>query len=327
MNKEYVDHIEMLHRHIIRDYIMDFRDIYTKPVDSYSSDIDPYRLILDEYFTGVNDNVWLKLENRPKVTKSVQKKLSSMMMELVLSTPANNIYTRVRQDKLCEELDIDMRLGDSKFIIVKYSNKDITSSTRTKIINTLTQITNKFPMSQLCVGIIEGSYGSTYFDETHNIYELRGDAFLKHIMPYRNPSNELNQILSEELAFCHYESINSPLHEEAIERLSEYGIQNKQIVPPAKKTAIKKYEDYVYGHSASDEYEMAKASRNKKKTAPKKAAPKKKAPAKKKSASKKTESHYSESENESTEDDESSDEEYIPLQYKYKPKSQQKKKR
>ena len=322
MNKEYVDHIEMLHRHIIRDYILDFHEIYTKPVDSYSVDIDPYRLILDEYFTGVNDNIWLKLENRPKITKMVQKKLSNMMLELVLSTPANNIYSKVREDKLCEELNIDMRVGDSKFIIVKYSNKDITSSTRSKIIDILTKITHRFPMSQLCVGIIEGSYGSTHFDEKHNIYELRGDAFLKHIMPYKTPSNELNQILNEELAYCHYDSINSSLHMEAVERLSEMGVQNKQIVPPATKSAIKQYDDYVYGHSASDEYEMAKASRTKKKATPKKTVPPKKKTPKK---PQKPVSHYSDSESETSE--ESSDDEinYIPLQYKTK--SQQKKKK
>lgn len=313
---QYTEEIENLHRHIIRDYIMQFHQLYTKPVSSHTINVDPYKLILDEYFTCVDDNVWLKLENRPKTDKAVQKLLGSMMLELVLTTPKNDVYTRVRNDELCNKYDVDMRFGTHNFIVVKYSTKDITASTRSKIIKTLLQIKNKFPMAQLTVGIIEGSYGSTLFDEVHNIIELRGDCFLENIMPYRNPTYELNMVLNDELAYCHYREIKSTLHMEAIERLSKNGIQNKQVVAPALQSAVERYSNYVKDQHNSDEYKMAKESRNPKKKTTKKPTKKEKVKSKRPSNDYDSDSSVQQS----------SDDEEFDLPIKYLPKAQQKKK-
>jgi hypothetical protein len=311
---QYTEEIENLHRHIVRDYILKFHELYTKPVSSHTVNVDPYKLILDEYFTCVDDNIWLKLEHRPKTDKAVHKLLGNMMLELVLSTPKNDVYTRLRNDELCDKYNIDMRFGTHHFLIVKYSTKDITASTRSKITETLVRVKNKYPMAQITVGIIEGSYGSTYFDEVSGIMELRGDCFLNNIMPYKNPTYELNTVLDEELSYCHYREINSSLHMEAIERLSKNGIQNQQIVAPALQSGIERYSDYVQGQPKPDDYKLAKQSRDPKKKATKK-------PVKKQKPKRPPSNYDSDSSIQQSSDDEEFD---LPI--KYLPKAQQKKK-
>lgn len=234
--------IEKLHRQIIKDYIMDFHAIYTQPISSSTKEVDPYKICLDQYFTGVTDDIWLKLEQRPKINKEVQKKLSEFMIDLVLSTPRHNIYTIKQGDKICKDLKVDIRIGTSHFIIVKYNTKEITPSVRGKIINTLSMVKNKYYSCQLSVGIIEDSYNSIYFDADKHIYQLSGDALLNLTIPYENPTNKINALLIDELSYCFDQKINSPLQTKSILRLSKHGIHDAQILTTKMATIINDYE-------------------------------------------------------------------------------------
>lgn len=235
-----IEKIEHLHRQIIKDYIMDFHNIYTKPVTSSTLDIDPYKLCLDEYFTGVNDDIWLKLENRPKINKAVQKKLSELMIDLVLSTPHKNVYTNILGDDICKKYNVDLRFGTQHFMIIKYHKREITPVIRNNIINTFQKIKKEYPLCYMSLGLINGPYESIKFSE--DIVQISGDALLNSLLPYKNSTERLNMLLIDELSYCFNNKINSSLQMESIFGSSKDGIQDKQILPSLIGNIINNYE-------------------------------------------------------------------------------------
>jgi hypothetical protein len=241
-----------LHKQIIRDYIMEFQTIYTTPIKTTTTNLDPYKLLIDQYFTGVDDNVWLKLENRPKVNKLVEKKIGEMMIEIVLETPSSSLYSIRRDDEICQKFNVDLRIGTHHFIIVKYNLKEISTTVKKNIINTFVNLKKHYPTCQTSVGLIEDSYGSKIFNEEYKIYQLSGDTLLKLIMPYEHPSYEINMLLKDELAYCFNSRINSRLHFEAIEKLSSVGQQDIPVIPPSTANAIEKYKKNKYDRSKTN---------------------------------------------------------------------------
>jgi hypothetical protein len=307
-----------LHRQIIRDYIMELHQIYTNPIKTTTTNLDPYKLLVDQYFTGVNDNVWLKLENRPKVNKLVEKKIAEMMIDIVLETPSKSLFSIRRDDEICQKFNVDLRVGTHHFVIVKYNSKELSATVKKNIINTFVNLKKHYPTCQTSIGLIEDSYGTKIFNEEYMIYQLSGDTLLNLMMPYENPSYEINMLLKDELAYCFNGRINSQLHFEAIERLSNVGQDDIPIIPPATTNAIENYKQNKYDKS------IGYIKKDKKTTKAKVTKTKKVSTKSKPKPKKKLESSSSESDNSS---DESDTELIIPSRFKAKveQKSQSKK--
>jgi hypothetical protein len=225
---------------------MELHQIYTIPIKTTTTNIDPYKLLIDQYFTGVNDNVWLKLENRPKVNKLVEKKIAEMMIDIVLETPSSSLFSIRRDDEICQKFKVDLRIGTHHFIIVKYNSKELNTTVKKNIISTFVNLKKHYPTCQTSIGLIEDSFGSKIFNQEFMIYQLSGDTLLNLMMPYENPSYEINMLLKDELAYCFNGRINSQLHFEAIERLSGVGQEDIPIVPPSTTNAIENYKKNKY---------------------------------------------------------------------------------
>jgi hypothetical protein len=254
---EHIDEIREYHKHIMKDYIMKFKSIYDQLAFSDNcADIDPLKMSLDQYFTGVDDNVWLKLENRPKINKLLNKKISEMMLEIVLNTPRNGLYTKKTGDELCNKYNIDLRFGTHTFMIVKYKFSDITPTVRSNITKSFKNLIANYPNGSAMVGIICDNHGYGYFDEINHIFERRGDAFLTEILPYETPWNELTMMMRDELSYCFNETIPSVLVMESITQLSDKFkipvIKSIAPKPKSKRVTKPKNSSSSYSNSKSD---------------------------------------------------------------------------